>query len=91
MQSALKTERLNLRIPQRQKEVLTQAAQMKQMSVSEFVLQTACQAAHEVLADQVDFVLSDEQWETFCQALDAPPKPIQALKRLLLEKGAFDG
>ena len=91
MQSALKTERLNLRIHRQQKEVLTQAAQMQQMTVSEFILQTACEAAHEVLAEQAHFALSDEQWETFCQALDRPPKPLPALKQLLLAKGVFDG
>jgi uncharacterized protein (DUF1778 family) len=51
----------------------------------------AFNAAQQVLADQVQFVLSPERWEEFCTALDMPPKEIPALRRLLTEKNVFDG
>ena len=41
-------------------------------------------------AEQTDFVLSPEQWQAFCAALDAPPRDIPALRKLLTERGAFD-
>ena len=43
----------------------------------------------EVLADQVHFSLSPERWDAFCAALDAPPKVIPALRRLLKKPSVF--
>lgn len=34
-------------------------------------------------AEQVHFALTPECWEAFCAALDAPPKEIPALRKLL--------
>ena len=44
----------------------------------------------EVLADQVHFSLSPERWEAFCAAIDAPPKVIPSLRKLLKKPGVFD-
>ena len=41
-------------------------------------------------ADQVHFVLPPDRWRAFCEALDAPPRDIPALRKLLTEKGLFD-
>jgi predicted DNA-binding antitoxin AbrB/MazE fold protein len=41
--------------------------------------------------DQVQFVLSNDRWQSFCDALDAPPKEIPALRKLLTEPSLFDG
>jgi predicted DNA-binding antitoxin AbrB/MazE fold protein len=42
-------------------------------------------------ADQVQFVLPEDRWQAFCDALDAPPKEIPALRKLLMEPSLFDG
>ena len=42
-------------------------------------------------ADQVSFALPEDRWQAFCDALDAPPKKILALRKLLTEKSLFDG
>jgi hypothetical protein len=42
-------------------------------------------------ADQVHFVLAPDRWQAFCDALDAPPKDIPALRQLLTEPSLFDG
>ena len=47
-------------------------------------------AAQDVLADQVHFALSPERWDAFCAALDAPPKVIPALRKLLKKPSVFD-
>ena len=44
----------------------------------------------EELADRRLFALSAEQWHAFQAALDAPPRPMPRLRRLLQEPGAFD-
>jgi predicted DNA-binding antitoxin AbrB/MazE fold protein len=42
-------------------------------------------------ADQTEFTLSPEGWQRFCEALDAPPRDIPALRKLLTEATVFDG
>jgi AF2212-like protein/uncharacterized protein DUF1778 len=41
-------------------------------------------------ADRTAFVLSPDDWQAFCTALDAPPREIPSLRRLLTEPGVFD-
>jgi hypothetical protein len=41
--------------------------------------------------DQTLFVLSPEHWQSFCDALDAAPKEIPSLRKLLTEASVFDG
>jgi uncharacterized protein (DUF1778 family) len=47
-------------------------------------------AAEEVLAERRHFGLNAEQWEAFQAALDAPPRPMPRLERLMGEPGFFD-
>lgn len=37
------------------------------------------------------FEVSTDRWQRFCDALDAPPKEIPALRKLLTEKSVLDG
>jgi predicted DNA-binding antitoxin AbrB/MazE fold protein len=41
--------------------------------------------------DQVLFVLPLARWQTFCDALDAPPREVPALRKLLTEASVLDG
>ena len=41
--------------------------------------------------DQVLFVLPPDRWQTFCDALDAAPREIPALRKLLTEASLLDG
>jgi uncharacterized protein (DUF1778 family) len=87
----LRESKVQLRLRPAQKEMIAQAAQLKQTTLTSFMVEHAYSAAQQVLADQVHFALSPERWEAFCTALDAPPKEIRALRRLLTEKSVFDG
>src|SRR5262249_40573479 len=40
---------------------------------------------------QAHFALPPERWQAFCEALDAPPRDLPALRKLLTETGLFDG
>ena len=40
---------------------------------------------------QTHFVLPPDRWQAFCDALDAPPKEIPALRKLLTEASILDG
>ncbi len=87
----IKNQRLQLRLTDRQKEIITRAASVKQTTMTNFILDSSYEAAIEVLTKQTMFSLNDSQWNQFCEALSAPPKSIPALKKLLTEKSVFDG
>lgn len=89
-QKAVKTQkqketRLSIRATEPEKKILLQAAQLQHTNISQFVLQTALDAAQAVLADQTEFRLSPKQWEAFCERLDTPAKVIPALRDLFKE------
>jgi uncharacterized protein (DUF1778 family) len=90
MASQGKQDRLNIRATRQQKDVIARAARLLNTTVSNFVLQNAYADAQAVLADQTRFRLPDRQWKRFVEALDAPPKAIPALRKLLTEPGIFD-
>ena len=89
--SSLKATRVQLRLRPAQKAVLARAAQLRRTSLSNFMLEHAYEAAQQVLAEQVDIVMPPAEWQAFCKALDAPPRAIPALKKLLTEASVFDG
>ena len=85
-----RTDRIDLRIHPEAKEALQAAASLRHKSVSEFILESALGAADEILADRRYFSLNAEQWAAFQAALDAPPRPLTRLERLMREPGIFD-
>ena len=85
-----KGTRFSIRASSTQKKMIAQAAQLKETTMSEFVLEQAFRAAQQVIADQAHFTLSKKQWKSFCAALDAPPRSIPELRRLLTKSGIFD-
>lgn len=88
--STQKASRFSIRASATQKKVIAEAARIKDTTISDFVLEQSLTAAQHVIADQVQFRLPKKQWKEFCDALDAPPKTIPALRRLLTKPGLFD-
>ena len=83
-----KLEHLHVRTSSSDKAILAQAALIKHMSVSQFIIQTSVPIAERVIADdpgniQTVFRLSTEDWDAFVEALDAPTRDIPELRRLL--------
>lgn len=85
-----RSEKLDLRLTPEAKRALQAAAAVVHRSVSEFVLESALSRADEALADRRAFGLNATQWKAFMDALDAPPRPLPRLERLLKEPGFFD-
>jgi uncharacterized protein (DUF1778 family) len=85
-----RSEKLDLRLTPKAKRALQAAAAAAHRSVSEFVLESALARADETLAERHTFRLNSTQWKTFLAALDAPPRPLRRLERLLKEPGFFD-
>jgi uncharacterized protein (DUF1778 family) len=90
MSNTARTEKLDLRLTSDAKRRLYAAAEAQQRSVSEFVLQSALERADEALAGRRRFSLPPDDWKKFLAALDAPPRDLPRLKRLLTEPGFFD-
>ena len=87
---ATRTEKLDLRLTPSAKLTLKAAAAASHRSVSEFVLESALSRADEALADRQNFRLSAPKWKAFLAAMDAPPRSLPRLQRLLKEPGFFD-
>ncbi|MHA3790495.1 type II toxin-antitoxin system TacA family antitoxin [Sphingomonas sp. YL-JM2C] len=88
--TAPRTEKLDLRLTAATKRILQTAAAASSRSVSEFLIESGLARAAETLPDRARFGLDAEQWEAFQTALDAPAKPIAALKKLLAEPSVFE-
>ena len=88
--SVQKASRFSIRASATQKRVIAEAARIKDTTISDFVLEQSLTAAQQVIADQVQFRLPKKQWREFCDALDAPPKTVGALRKLLTKPGLFD-
>ena len=89
-ESTLKETKIQLRMRPLQKEVIARAAELKQTTMTNFMVEQAFNAAQQILADQTHFYLSPDKWDEFCAALDAPPRKKPRLKTLLIEPSIFD-
>jgi uncharacterized protein (DUF1778 family) len=85
-----RSEKLDLRLTPESKSTLYAAAAAVHRSVSDFVLESALARAEETLADRSRFGLDAHQWQAFQAALDAPPRDLPRLRRLLDGPGMFE-
>jgi uncharacterized protein (DUF1778 family) len=88
-----RSRRINLRASRTEENLIRAGAKVRGVNVTDFVLESACRHAEQVIADQTVFTLSPRQWKAFTKALDRPPlaKPKPRLKRLLSEKTVLEG
>jgi len=74
-------ERLEARISREQKRLLTEAAGLRGQSLSEFVVQSAQEAARRTIEEYRIMALSQRDRDAFVKALLKPPAPSSALKK----------
>lgn len=82
MSVALKNVRIDLRASTHQKSILERASDLKNISLSSYILSTALKQAQIDLAENEILVLSNRDRDLMMAALDNPPEPNEALKRL---------
>lgn len=82
-------ETINLRATRKQKTLIDQAAEALGRSRSDFMLDTVCREAENVLLDRRYFTLSEEAFRKFTTMLDKPPKENPKLRRLLESKAPW--
>ncbi len=84
-----KTVRVDVRVSSEVKLLLQEAARACHKNVSEFLLDAGVTAANQELADRRRFMLDDDGWAAFQQALDRPVQTRPRLKKLLSEPGVL--
>lgn len=78
-----KTSRRNLRVSPADDAIFCEAAAAIGESVSEFLVVSARERAETILADRTRFVLDDDDWHAFAEALDSPAEIRPAVADLL--------
>lgn len=85
-----KVERLELRASLDQTQLIRQAADAAEKTVTAFVLDAATLEAQRGLADRRLFRLDPERWERFVKALDRPAKEKPRLRKLMRQPSVLD-
>ena len=86
----IKQERLSIRISGERKDLIAKAAEIEHKKISDFVLENALSAAEAVVGDDANIRINAKQWKRLVAALDAPPRKISALRKLLTQPSIFD-
>lgn len=88
--TSTKAERLHLRVDPEQKALLEAASRAAGDTVSGFVLRAATEAAADFLADRREFILDEQTWQVFDQALSRPATEVPGLRELLSAPTVLD-
>jgi uncharacterized protein (DUF1778 family) len=81
MALALRTERTEARLLPEQKKRIERAARLKGLSLSDFMVQHADEAARKTIQEHTSWVLGDRDRDVFVQALLNSPKPSSRMKQ----------
>lgn len=79
--SALKKQRIDLRLNEDDKHMIEEAAAMTNQSISQFMVSTASARAAEVIDQHRRLLLNEESWNLVMDAITNPPVPNERLKR----------
>lgn len=90
MSTATRSARLGLRATPRQEAVLRRAAEISNKSMTEFILDSAYQAAEQTLLDQRLFLVTGRQSRALMALLDRPARDNQGLKDLFSRRAPWD-
>lgn len=82
MTVAIKDVRIDLRASANQKTLLEQAAELKHVSLSSYVLASSLKQAQLDLAENETLLLSNRDRDLVMSILENPPEPNEALKGL---------
>lgn len=88
--SATRSARLGLRATPEQEAVLRRAAEVAHKSLTDFILDSACQAAEQTLLDQRLFMVSGSQYQALMNLLEQPERPNEGLRELFSRKPPWD-
>ncbi|QOL13119.1 type II toxin-antitoxin system TacA family antitoxin [Dickeya dianthicola] len=90
MRTETKEIPINIRAKTSQRELIDLAATLLSKSRTEFILDAACREAEDVLLDKRLFLVNDEQYEAFIQALESPVTDNPRVNALLNRKAPWE-
>ncbi|EAN4380545.1 DUF1778 domain-containing protein [Salmonella enterica subsp. enterica] len=79
--SALKKQRIDLRLNEDDKHMIEEAAAMTNQSISQFMVSTASERAAEVIDQHRRLLLNEASWNLVMDAITNPLVPNDRLKR----------
>lgn len=84
-----KAQQINFRATDRQADVLRRAAAVTDTTMTDFVLGSAVDRAEKILADRRWFSVTQDQWDAFAEALDAPLPSTEKFRALRERSSIF--
>jgi uncharacterized protein (DUF1778 family) len=88
--SSSRSSRLGLRATPEQEVVLRRAAEVARKSLTDFILDSACQAAEQTLLDQRFFMVPGSQYQALLDRLERPAQPNDGLDELFARKAPWE-
>lgn len=89
MASVTKSDRLDLRLTQQQKQEIERAAAISGRSVTDFSVSVLVKEAADVIAHERDLYMSEQAWEAFNEAIERPAQTVEGFARLLQQQSVF--
>ena len=87
--SGTRSARLGLRATPEQEAVLRRAAEVAHKSLTDFVLDAACQAAEQTLLDQRLFMISGSRYQALLELLEQPERDNAGLADLFARRAPW--
>lgn len=87
---AARSARLGLRATREQEAILRRAAEVAHKSLTDFILDSACQAAEQMLLDQRLFMVSGNQYQTLLDLLERPEQLNEGVGDLFNRKAPWE-
>jgi len=79
--SALKKQRIDLRLTDDDKRMIEEAAAMSNQTMTQFMVASASERAAEIIEQHRRLLLNEESWNLVMDAISNPPAPNERLKR----------
>lgn len=67
-------QQVNLRINEQDRALFDEAAECRDETLTQFLVESGRERAERLLADRNRFVLDEEQWQELMEMLDRPPR-----------------
>ena len=79
--STMKTERIGIRLTNEAKSVIEEAALLSNLTVTQFLINSATERATEVIEQHRRIVLCDDSWALVMDAINNSGEPNERMKR----------
>lgn len=85
MATAIKNERINIRLEPLVKQLIEQAASIDHRTLTSFIIASATQMAENILQKNQQIILDNQDYELFYNTISKPTNPNKALKKAALD------